>query len=328
VGGPRRGRGVERGQALAQLVEVGGADVVAGGPGHDPAGRPRQLQAHVMGVGVLGRRRRRLLGLGGAARGRTGQGLARDPGQRGAQAGQLGLEVGQHLGPLGAGERADRFEALLGVLEEAQQRQAPPLAIGLEDGYLVGRGPAVGLRLDHRDEHGLGQARSCQRRHDGALRGTRAASAHADAGDDCGDGKGMGRRRPAGPGRGSGVDRTGRHAPTRHAPPQGARRPWRGPSGPYSTAVDHAAAGGGHPRTATPSRLVSMPRLLHKSKLRTARRAGPSVPSVPHPGGRRRGLPRPIAPSPLSGTRGAPWPRADVRRTAYRGVDSPGRPIR
>ena len=123
------------GQLVAGLRRSAGP----GRPHHDQALGPRRLQADLAG---------RISGSDG------GDGVVGLEEQvvRGIELGQLGLEVGDDLGPLGAGKVPRGVEAVLGVVEEVLEDVAPPVPVGLEQVELFWRGAAFGGRPCGRDE--------------------------------------------------------------------------------------------------------------------------------------------------------------------------------
>ena len=143
VAAPELDRPVQRplhGGAPA-VVEAGphplgalGRRSVAGGPGDDPAGDPRELQFRHPGLG------RPVLG----AAAERGPGRADQLGQHPVHRPVVGLQVGHDDRPLMAADGGPHVVDRLGhVVEQAVQSSGPNLPVGFEQLQLIGCGPAV-----------------------------------------------------------------------------------------------------------------------------------------------------------------------------------------
>ncbi len=122
-------------EAFEAVGEVGvlvGHDVRPAGPHDDGPVGPRRLQAHL--TGGIGRRDQHL----GARAGRAQQQVVGR-----LEPVEVGFEVTDHLGALRTLDAADRVEAVLGLVHQPLEDQAPCGGIGFEQQPLVSGGDAL-----------------------------------------------------------------------------------------------------------------------------------------------------------------------------------------
>ena len=140
--GPSDGGGAGCGQHLVELLVGRGFATRPCGPGDHSPRLPRDLELHVAHGLEVGRL------VDDSRLFERGIDLSRQPLPGGGQSAALGLEVGDDLVPLLTPDRAGVIERLLGVVEEPEDRRAPPRPVGFERAELLVGDRAIGFGLD------------------------------------------------------------------------------------------------------------------------------------------------------------------------------------